>query len=177
MPSLRPLPCLSLTIPSSLGLSLPQGPTAGCTWWKTITGPGRLQFSAVLTGSENYLHSKPTFCCDSELRSPVIHPDSFPGGSDVKESAYNVGDPDLIPVSGRSSGEWNCSPQDLLAMGPVMPGVLKTHSQKSNTKMLQVTDHFAPPDSRDPACGLSCYLFVLGQTQCFKTLRNCLCAP
>ena len=123
------------------------------------------------------LASKTHLLRDSELRSPVIHPGSFPGGSDVKESAYTVGDPDLIPVLGRSCGEWNCSPQDHLAMGPVMPGMLKTHSQKSNTKMLQVTDHFAPPDSRDPACGLSCYLFVLGQTQCFKTLRNCLCAP
>ena len=107
MPSLRPLLCLSLALPSSLGLSLPQGPTAGCTWWKTITGPGRLQFSAVLTGSENYLHPKPTFCCDSELRSPVIFPGGFPGGSDIRKSAYKR-DPDLIPVLGRSSWrmEW-----------------------------------------------------------------------
>ena len=30
---------------------------------------------------------------------------SFPGGSDGKESAYNVGDPDSIPGLGRSSGE------------------------------------------------------------------------
>ena len=29
----------------------------------------------------------------------------FPGGSDGKVSAYNVGDPGLIPESGRSSGE------------------------------------------------------------------------
>ena len=107
MPSLRPLLCLSLALPSSLGLSLPQGPTAGCTWWKTITGPGRLQFSAVLTGSENYLHPKPTFCCDSELRSPVLFPGGFPGGSDIRKSAYKR-DPDLIPVLGRSSWrmEW-----------------------------------------------------------------------
>ena len=34
----------------------------------------------------------------------------FPGGADDKESAYNVGDPGLIPGSGRSSGEGNCSP-------------------------------------------------------------------
>ena len=31
----------------------------------------------------------------------------FPGGSDGKVSAYNVGDPGLIPMSGRSSGEGN----------------------------------------------------------------------
>ena len=29
----------------------------------------------------------------------------FPGGSDGKESAYNVGDPDSIPGSGRFPGE------------------------------------------------------------------------
>ena len=31
----------------------------------------------------------------------------FPGGSDSKESACNVGDPGSIPGSGRSSGEEN----------------------------------------------------------------------
>ena len=31
----------------------------------------------------------------------------FPGSSDGKESAYNVGDPDSIPRSGRSYGEGN----------------------------------------------------------------------
>ena len=34
----------------------------------------------------------------------------FPGGSDGKESAYKVGDPGLIPGSGRSPGEGNGSP-------------------------------------------------------------------
>ena len=31
----------------------------------------------------------------------------FPGGSDSKESAHNVGDTNLIPGLGRSSGERN----------------------------------------------------------------------
>ena len=31
----------------------------------------------------------------------------FPGGSDSKESAYNAGDPDSVPRSGRSPGEGN----------------------------------------------------------------------
>ena len=31
----------------------------------------------------------------------------FPGGSDSKESACNVGDPGSVPGSGRSSGEEN----------------------------------------------------------------------
>ena len=36
--------------------------------------------------------------------------DEFPGGSDGKVSAYNVGDLGLIPGSGRSSGEGNGNP-------------------------------------------------------------------
>ena len=32
---------------------------------------------------------------------------AFPGGSDGKASAYNVGDPGLIPGLGRSPGEGN----------------------------------------------------------------------
>ena len=34
----------------------------------------------------------------------------FPGGSDGKESAFNVGDPGLIPGSGRSLIEGNSYP-------------------------------------------------------------------
>jgi len=34
----------------------------------------------------------------------------FPGGLDGKESACNARDPDLIPESGRSSGERNAYP-------------------------------------------------------------------
>ena len=34
----------------------------------------------------------------------------FPGSSNGKESACNVGDPGLIPVSGRSPGEGNGNP-------------------------------------------------------------------
>ena len=34
----------------------------------------------------------------------------FPGGSDSKASAYNAGDPDSIPGSGKSPGEGNGNP-------------------------------------------------------------------
>ena len=34
----------------------------------------------------------------------------FPGDSDGKESAYNAGDPGLIPGSGRPPGEGNGNP-------------------------------------------------------------------
>ena len=36
--------------------------------------------------------------------------DGFPSGSYGKESAWNAGDPDLIPGWGRSSGEGNGNP-------------------------------------------------------------------
>ena len=41
----------------------------------------------------------------TEGPSSAIH--HFPGGSDGKASACNVGDPGLIPGSGRSPGEGN----------------------------------------------------------------------
>ena len=46
----------------------------------------------------------------------------FPGGSDGKASAYNVGDLDSIPGSGRSPGEGN---------GNITPVILpgKSHGQ------------------------------------------------
>ena len=42
--------------------------------------------------------------------SLLIPTRGFPGGSEGKESACNVGDPSLIPGSGRSPGEGNCHP-------------------------------------------------------------------
>ena len=40
----------------------------------------------------------------------MLLPEGFPGGSEVKASAWNVGDPGLIPGSGRSLGEGNGNP-------------------------------------------------------------------
>ena len=42
--------------------------------------------------------------------SSVTHSWGFPGGSDGKESAYNVGDLGSIPGFGRSPGEGNGYP-------------------------------------------------------------------
>ena len=41
--------------------------------------------------------------------------ETIPGGSGGKESAYNAGDLDSIPGSGRSSGEGNGYPLSILA--------------------------------------------------------------
>ena len=46
----------------------------------------------------------------------------FPGGSDGKASAYNVGDPDLIPGSGRSPGEGNGNPLQYSSLENPMNG-------------------------------------------------------
>ena len=40
----------------------------------------------------------------------VSPPPKFPGGSDGKASAYNVGNPGLIPALGRYSEEGNGNP-------------------------------------------------------------------
>ena len=49
--------------------------------------------------------------------------DGFPGGSDGKASAYNVGYPGLIPGSGRSPGEGNGNPlQDSCLANPMDGG-------------------------------------------------------
>ena len=45
-----------------------------------------------------------------EFLIKIYRADGFPGSSDVKESACNVGDPGSIPGSGRSPGEGNGSP-------------------------------------------------------------------
>ena len=41
----------------------------------------------------------------------------FPGGSDIKESVYNAGDPGSIPKWGRSSGEGNGNPLQYSCLG------------------------------------------------------------
>ena len=46
----------------------------------------------------------------------------FPGGSDDKASAYNVGDPGSIPGSGRSSGKGNGNPLQYYCLENPMDG-------------------------------------------------------
>ena len=46
----------------------------------------------------------------------TIQGGAFPGGSDSKKSACNVGDPGLIPGSGRYSGEGNGDPLQYLCL-------------------------------------------------------------
>ena len=46
----------------------------------------------------------------------------FPGGSEVKASAWNEGDPGLIPGSGRSPGEGNGNPLQYSCLENPMEG-------------------------------------------------------
>ena len=66
---------------------------------------------------------------------------SFPGGSEVKASARNVGDLGSIPGSGRSPGEGNgnllqycCleNPMDRGAWWAIVHGVAKSQTRLSN---------------------------------------------
>ena len=47
---------------------------------------------------------------------------NFPGGSDYKAFAYNVGDPGSIPGSGRSPGEGNGNPLQYSCLENAMEG-------------------------------------------------------
>ena len=75
------------------------------------------------------------------LLHSVLTSPGFPGGSDGKASAYNAGDPGLIPGSGRSSGEVNgnplqysCleNPMDGGAWQAIIHGVTKSRTRLSN---------------------------------------------
>ena len=46
----------------------------------------------------------------------------FPGGSEVKASAWNAGDPGLIPASGRFPGEGNGNPLQYSCLENPMEG-------------------------------------------------------
>ena len=52
----------------------------------------------------------------------AIRPQGFPCGSDGKVSAYNAGDPGLIPGSGSSPGEGNGNPLQYSCLGNPMDG-------------------------------------------------------
>ena len=65
----------------------------------------------------------------------------FPGGSDGKESAFNAGDPGLIPRSGRSPAEGNGNPlqysclENSMDRGnwqPTVHGITKSRTQLSD---------------------------------------------
>ena len=71
----------------------------------------------------------------------------FPGGSDGKASAYNVGDPGSIPGSGRSPGEGNGNPLQYSCLENPMEGGAwwaTVHGvAKSRTRLSNFTFHLS----------------------------------
>ena len=91
----------SLTGISSLALFTVMLPKAHLTLHSRMSGSRWVITPSWLSRSwSSFLYSSVFFC------SSVY----FPGGSDGKASAYNVGDPESIPGSGRSPGEGNGNP-------------------------------------------------------------------
>ena len=87
-------------------------------------------------GLNRHFHSEYT-----QLYSAFLSKRDFPGGSDGKASAYNVGEPGSSPGSGRSPGEGNgnpfqysCleNPMDGGAWQTTVHGVPKNWTQLSN---------------------------------------------
>ena len=64
----------------------------------------------------------------------------FPGGSDGKASAYNVGDSDSIPGLGRSPGEGNGNPIQYSCLENPMDGGAWWATVRGVTKELDMTE-------------------------------------
>ena len=82
-----------------------------------------------------------------EIGIDIYTPLGFPGGSEVKASASNAGDPGLIPGSGRSPREGNgnplqysCleNPMDRGAWQATVHGVTKSQAQLSDFTSLHI---------------------------------------
>ena len=84
----------------------------GGAWWATVHGvaKSRTRLSDfTFTHGYVYLHTHTYIYI-------------FPGGSEVKASASNVGDPGSIPGSGRSPGEGNGNPLQYSCLEHPMDG-------------------------------------------------------
>ena len=94
------------------------GPPRPVSWvcgWPSPCVQVWASFSVSVCVLISYSSYKDTSQTDqgSSLRSPftsITSLKNFPGDSDGKASAYNVGNPDSIPGSGRSPGEGNGNP-------------------------------------------------------------------
>ena len=81
--------------------------------------------------------------------------EGFLGGSEVKESACNVGDLGSIPGLGRSPGEGNGNPFQCSCLENPMDGGAKSQTQLTDFTSL----HFWWLNGKEPACQCSRYRF------------------
>ena len=81
---------------------------------------GMATYSSIFAGEFHAQRSLVGATVHEVAKSQTQLNDGFPGGSEVKASACNVGDLGSIPGSGRSPGEGNSNPK---------PG--ESHGQKS----------------------------------------------
>ena len=100
---------------------------------------------------EEYLVNKNSFYCGRLVYGKSNH---FPGSSDGKASAYNAGDPGLIPGLGRSAGEGNgnllqhsCleNPMDGGAWQATVHGVTKSRTRLSKFLLLSLNPRLHLP--------------------------------
>ena len=66
---------------------------------------GSVQFSHSVMSDSSLPHEPQNARPPCPSPTPGVHPNSCPGGSDGKASAYNAGDLGSIPGLGRSPGE------------------------------------------------------------------------
>ena len=78
----------------------------GCDYGRLL---GKAQQTRINLLCRFKLMPSPLIRVSRDLDHPLLLAD-FPGGSDGKASAHNVGDPGLIPGSGRSPGRGNGNP-------------------------------------------------------------------
>ena len=85
---------------------------------------------------------------DQAIFSSLASSSGFPGSSDGKASAYNVGDPGSIPASGRSPGEGNDNPLQYACLENTMDGgawratihgVAKSQTQLNNLTITMIS--------------------------------------
>ena len=91
------LAAIHCSIRDSFRITLPLTNCVGFLIFSYLIGTYYWQQFIYFTGSLRNIHY-------------IMYITMFPGGSEVKASASNVGDPGLIPGSGRSPGEGNGNP-------------------------------------------------------------------
>ena len=124
----------SLLIAERGKLSLGQ-PTQGAT-------PARRALSDAGAAVTHFLKSKQCFRTSEHLNPE----NSFPGGSDGKESACNAGDLSSIPGSGRSPGEGNGNPLQYSCLeNPMDRGAWQSLVTKSQAQLSDSHFDFCTP--------------------------------